>query len=184
MTLSINQPLFGAPGEDLTGPESRSLRAALNLERRHVVALANALRIGDRIVTTELLTNWERSKARGYPLELVDALNDIERALCAWADALPAAARTTERLANDGVGTLRRPLGAGYVIHQLMAHNLDPLLFRADVLKDLEQGGGDFWQALADAAIVRAAQSLRASGMRARVVMDREPDGAMSPSAQ
>ena len=56
--------LFGLEGEDLTGAESRALRGALNLERRHVVALANALRIGDREVTTALLTNWERSKGR------------------------------------------------------------------------------------------------------------------------
>ncbi|MGQ3016979.1 hypothetical protein [Phenylobacterium sp.] len=175
--MTTARRLFGLEGEDLTGAESRALRGALNLERRHVVALANALRIGDREVTTALLTNWERSKARGYPTALVDALHALESAVEGWALNM---AREAMSVSFGDPAILRRPLGAKR-IHQLLEPAAVGLPLTAAQLTALDQGGGDFWQALADAAITRAATLLGRDGRVVRLQLDQEPDEPIRP---
>lgn len=175
--MTTTRRLFGLEGEDLTGAESRALRGALNLERRHIVALANALRIGDREVTTALLTSWERSKGRGYPTALVDALHALESAVEGWALNM---AREATGVSFGDPAILRRPLGAKR-IHQVLEPGAVGLPLTAAQLSALDQGGGDFWQALADAAITRAATLLGRDGRVVRLQLDQEPDEPIRP---
>ena len=162
--------LFGLPGEDLTGPESRALRTSLNLERRHVVALCNALSLRRDETTAQILTSWERGKERGYPDSLVDVLEILETAVdrlaLSMAEPVPPAASHQ---------TLRRPLGAKRILALLSPGQMG-LVFDEVSLGLLDQSGGDFWLALADAAVSRAAVLLRRYGCSVSVVMDREPE--------
>lgn len=162
--------LFGMPGEDLTGAESRALRTALNLERRHVVALCNALQLRRDETTAQIVTSWERGKERGYPDNLVSALEVLETAVDQLAQSMaepaqPAAAHQT----------LRRPLGAKRILALLSPARMG-LVFDDVALGLLDQSGGDFWLALADEAVTRAALLLRAYGCTVSVVLDREPE--------
>lgn len=170
--------LFGVPGQPLTGPESRALRTALNLERRHVVAMCNALKFRDDETTAQIVTAWERGKDRGYPDNVAIALSTletgVERLALGWAQfAFDSYSNSNE---IDGkVWTLRRPLGAKRIL-TLLAPADDGLIFSEAALQVLDQSGGDFWLALADAALSRAATILAREGFALRVVLDREPD--------
>lgn len=165
--MGLTEPLFGSRDANITGVESRTLRAALNLERRHVVAYANAMGLADRIVTMAVLTNWERSKGRGYPPPLVRGLSQLEQALWLMASDLATTAKQA-----PGTALVRRPLGARR-IHQMLSRLY---VFRPAELEGLDEGGGDFFQALADAAVARACLQLRDEGLEARVVFDQDPN--------
>jgi len=166
--MAYTIPLFDlSDARDLSGVECRTLRAALNLERRHVVAMANAMGLADREVTMALLTNWERSKARGYPGPLARALTQLEEATMSMALSLVA-----DQGKGVDAGVIRRPLGARR-IHQLLSSNF---VFRPHEVAALDAAGGDFFQVLADAATARACGILRDRGVAARVDLDRETD--------
>lgn len=173
MTTVTTAPLFGAADQDLNGAESRALRTSLNLERRHVVLLAEALAFTADPVTTARVTQWERSTGRGYPRELVALLNTLDAAV-----ERRAAPRVAPEPDVKSHRVLRRPLG-GRRIAQLLdlaAHGL-PLTPRQFEVLDRE--GGDIWQCLMDATITRAALRWRLEGRPAlRVVLDKEPEPA------
>lgn len=157
---------FGDPASgELNGAESRALRASLNLERRHVVAMVNALEIFPEPLTLDRLTQWERSKGRGYPLGAVTALEAFSAGV--------------DRLAATFAGPVaRRPVG-GRRIAQLMALAQGGLHLDRAAFDMLDQGGGDFWQVLCDAAINRAALAERTL-KPFRVVLDRDPEDGPS----
>lgn len=176
--------LFGLPGQPLTGPESRALRTSLNLERRHVVALCNALHLRRDETTAGIVTNWERAKERGYPENLTTALEVLEtgvdRLCLAWAaELLPSwwqESPTSVLVGEEGsTKTLRRPLGAKRIVELLRPADLG-VVFDEVAMGLLDQSGGDFWLALADAAVARAAILLRNYCCIVRVVLDKEPD--------
>ena len=180
----------GGADATLTGIESRTLRAMLHLERRHVAILAETVGLGD--VTTERVTQWERSKGRGYPPELVDRLRRIHSAVSelsgrmaneAWREARAAtlAALPTARL------TIVRPKGHGRIMTLLRLPADADVRFSAAQLQALDEGGGDFWQRLADAAVVEAAQLLSWEAARlpwvAGLPVHVELDSAADPNA-
>lgn len=166
--------LFAQEGEFLSGPESRALRCALGLERRHVLTLVNALGLTPRVATMDTVTSWEKSRERGYPGEVVDALHALDTAVQTLA------ARYFATPLDRGRAVLRRPLGAKRA-HQLLApadHGLD---IPPGPLRILDHSGGEFWVALADTALTRAALRFRDRGIRTYVELDREPDETVSP---
>ena len=183
--------LIGLPGQPHTGVESRALRSTLNLERRHVVALANAIGLYADDVTTSQVTSWERGKPGGYPEALTTALETIASAVRWMAGGLVEEAMVNAGLIDEGFlegedalrrilyerwGTalqLRRPLGAKRVL-MLLDLGAHDLVLDHHALDVLDQGGGDFWQALADAAISRALIICEAGGSSVQVVLDRE----------
>lgn len=167
--------LFGRRDRPLTGPESRAMRAACNLERRHVSALANATRAGRGETTNSLVVSWERSSKEGYPNPLRDALWSIESAIEALAKDLQEDALARRRQAPDsGSASILRPLGGRQVVKLLRLPD-HGLRLEPEHLDVLDQSGGDFFQVAIDAAITRAACWLTADGQDVTVVMDREP---------
>lgn len=152
-------------GDDLTGVECRALRTALGLERRHVSIFAEALGLdtegGRRVM------QWERSKGRGYPGELVDRLLDVDQAVQRLADDLADTAEQT--------GQIRRPLGHRRIF-TLLDLGRQGFALSPEALEALDANTGETWHALMDAAIARALVDLRSNDQSARVVMDREPD--------
>lgn len=166
--------LIGSRSRPLTGPESRALRAACCMERRHIVGLANALGVRDIEVTNSQVVSWERSKREGYPNPVRDALWRMESAVEGLAKDLEEQARH-DRGQHDGVGVLRRPLGGRHALRLLRLPDHD-LRFDEDQLEVLDASGADFFTALVDAAITRAAHWLAADDYEVSVVMDREPD--------
>lgn len=165
--------LIGARNRPLTGPESRALRVACCMERRHIVGLANALQSRDKAVTTSVVVSWERSKREGYPNPVRDALWRMESAVEGLAGDLHTTAR---KEAVDGQPcTLRRPLGGRYALALLRLPDHD-LRFDEDQLEALDETGADFFTVLVDAAISRAAQWLAADGREVAVVMDKDPE--------
>ncbi|MEH0194595.1 hypothetical protein V7S57_02550 [Caulobacter sp. CCNWLY153] len=172
--------MFGLRGEPLSGPESRALRSLLNLERRHVTALANALGFFKREVTTSDVTMWERSKTHGYPEALTTALDQILTAVRNAGDVLAAQACTTAAANKDEVAAIRRPLGARRVVG-LLDLPAEGLVFSAAGMAILDTADGDFWQALADAMTNYAVFSIRDDESNpfwmgpVRIVLDREP---------
>lgn len=164
--------LIGARNRSLTGPESRALRVACCMERRHIVGLANALQSREKAVTS-IVVSWERSKREGYPDLVRDALWRMESAVEGLARDLYADAR---KEAGDGQRcALRRPLGGRYALALLRLPDHD-LRFNEDQLEALDETGADFFTVLVDAAISRAAQWLAAEGREVAVVMDKDPD--------
>lgn len=166
--------LIGEPGRDLTGAECRVLRAALNLDRPHVVALCNALAIAE--ATQTQVTQWERSSGRGYPPALVDALSALERAVGGLSR------RMAYLTPPDPVATvLRPPADLSPAALDVAAHGLalDPAR-----LPVLDQAGGDFWTRLVDAAAVRASLAMHRRGHAVRVTIGRTPDEAIRPKGQ
>ena len=107
-----------------------------------------------------------------------DLLDELERAVEAWALDMAAEDADGRRLGDPAI--LRRPLGA-MRIHQVLELGAAGLPLTAAQLSALDQGGGDFWQALADAAITRAATQLRREGRGVRVHLDQEPDEPIRP---
>lgn len=147
--------LNGGASAELTGVESRTLRALLQLERRHVAILAEAA--GETAVTTERVSQWERSKGRGYPPALVELMRSVQLATGELASVMVGAAMREggERL------TITRPRGPGRIMTVLRLPEVAGLRFSEDQLRRLDEGGGDFWQRLCDAATVEAALSLQ-----------------------
>lgn len=163
--------LNGGASPELTGIESRSLRALLQLERRHVAILAETT--GEADVSTERVTQWERSKGRGYPAAVVNRLRGLQSATSDLADQLAADARAgaADRL------TLTRPRGPGRIMTLLRLPEAADIRFTARELSRLDEGGGDFWQRLADAATVEAALRLQwEDGRPVHVVLDAASD--------
>lgn len=152
----------GGADPALTGIESRTLRAMLHLERRHVAILAETVGLGD--VTTERVTQWERSKARGYPPELVDRLRRIQSAVSELADRMVSASNDRRMCGVEpggrGRAVIQRPRGPGRVMTLLRLPDSVDVRFTPDQLLALDEGGGDFWQRLADAAVIEAAHRL------------------------
>lgn len=171
--------LIGLPGEPLNGIESRTLRRVLNLERRHVVMLANAIEVYATPVTTSAVTSWERGTPGGYPEALTTAMEAIEDAVSTMAaDMENTCGLDVLRGSQEHeVATIRRPLGAKRIFKllDLGGHGLS---LSDQALRVLDEGGGDFWQALCDAAVSRAVVSIGDHYVHAgtRIAMDREPD--------
>ncbi len=179
------RPLVGRPGADLTGVESRILRAALNLERRHVIALCNALALTTDETTNARVVTWERSPGRGYPPALVAALNALNSAVDRLARSLLADGGTDspdsphgfamgETIRPSTHATLRRPLGSRRVLAVLQPDR-DGLTFTTAQLDALENPTADLWQVLVDAAVVRAALYGAMLGQPVSVVLDKAP---------
>lgn len=139
----------GGVDPHLTGPESRILRAMLTLERRHIAILAEIVTGSD--TTTERVTQWERSKDKGYPPALVVFLRDLVDEVTGMGHAMGGLTVTDA----DGRWTITRPLPAS--IRPLLCEVLERSL-TTDEEKALEDGGGDFWQRLADVAVIEAAR--------------------------
>lgn len=175
--------LEGGADATLTGIESRTLRAMLHLERRHVAILAETAGLGD--VTTERVTQWERSKGRGYPPELVDLLRRIQAAASDMAGQMAAAAKSQAAEVALGGGAVRmtiiRPRGHGRIMTLLRLPAAADVRFSPPQLLALDEGGGDFWQRLADAAVVEAAQRL---SWDQDLPVHVELDSAADPDAQ
>jgi hypothetical protein len=169
-----SRALFGRRDRPLTGPESRAMRAACNLERRHVAALANAIRAGRGETTNSLVVSWERSAKVGYPNPLRDALWSIESAIEALAKDLQEEAHGYGRDPDSHAAAIRRPLGGRQVVKLLRLPD-HGLLLESDHMDVLDQSGGDFFQVVIDAAITRAACWLAADGQAVTVIMDKEP---------
>ncbi|KQV66660.1 hypothetical protein [Caulobacter sp. Root343] len=165
--------LIGSRGRPLTGPESRALRVACCMERRHIVGLANALRVRDVEVTNSQVVSWERSSREGYPNPVRDALWRVESAVEGLAKDLEEDARRG-RGEHAGRGLLRRPLGGRHALRLLRLPDHD-LRFDEAQLEALDASGADFFTAMVDAAISRAAQWLAADDYEVTVVMDKEP---------
>ncbi len=162
---------IGKFGDELSGVESRALRAALNLERRHVAVLVTAAGLwGKGACSTSDVNGWERSKGRGYPRAVVDDLMILDAAVSGLATIL---VEGSERDEDGAVATLRRPRGPMRV-HQLLRLRTVGLEWGPDVIAALDQEGGDFWDCLADAAVTRAALDLNHDEWRTRVVLDKE----------
>lgn len=183
----INRPpkLISGLGNELTGVECRILRASLGLERRHVARFAEAMGYGRVEPTVERVTAWEKSKGRGYPPDLVDGLDRLDAAVDAWAS--EGAAESV----GEWFAEMLRPLGHRHAL-RMLAPDRYGLRFTPDQLEAIDQPNGEFWLALADTAIARAALYLRDRGpvrpmlgrhVSVRVVLDREPDGASTPAA-
>ena len=169
----MGRRLIGHDGVDLTGVESRMLRAALNLERRHVVALANAMPVGDQPTTLDRLTVWERSKGRGYPPALVEGLNALYAAVRRLAEEMRISA-INERPEADRL-VLRRPLGGRRTV-ELLCLPLHGLVLSEFQVNIIEQDSQDFWQAITDKVIVLALElNQERSGSLINVVLDKEP---------
>lgn len=174
--------LEGGADATLTGIESRTLRAMMHLERRHVAILAETVGLGD--VTTERVTQWERSKARGYPAELVDRLRRIQAAVSDLAGQMVSEATSAPvTAAREGSPrlTIIRPKGPGRIMILLRLPDSADVRFTTAQLTDLDEGGGDFWQRLADAAVVEAAQRL---SWEQDLPIHVEIDAAADPDAQ
>lgn len=164
--------LHGGEGDAISGLESRTLRALLHLERRHVAVLAQI--VGEADATTARVTQWEVSKGRGYPPVLVAFLQDLEQAVGEMASDLHGAAEAV--MGEDSV-TLLRPRGAMRIMALLRLPAVTGRRFTDDELDRLAEDGGDFWQRLCDAAVTRCALSLKAEGHETvRVVFDHRPD--------
>lgn len=139
----------GGGDPTLTGVESRTLRALLQLERRHIAILAEAA--GELDTTTDRVVQWERSEGRGYPVSLVVLLRDIEDATAYLGRELAHGA------VRDGTGrvTIMRPKSADEIAAALALPTAG-VRFSDAQLKALRDGGGDFWQRLGDAAVIAA----------------------------
>lgn len=165
--------LHGGDGGVLTGLESRTLRALLHLERRHVAVLARILGRDD--ATTARVTQWEVSKGRGYPPPLVELLQDLETAVGDLALELAASAA---RSPDGSAVTLVRPNGAMRIMALLRLPQTTGRAFTDEQIQWLAEDGGDFWQRLCDAAITRAAWLLNLEvADTVRVVFDQRPGG-------
>lgn len=159
----IDIPPDGDP--PLTGTESRLMRAALHLERRHVAVLAE-IALG-RDTTAERVTEWERSKGRGYPREVLVLLAQIGLAVEGLAASLAHDALAT------GPGVVRRPRGHDRITALLDLPAQLGRAFTPTELRALDEGSGDFWQRLCDAAVLGALRALKSRGVwPARVVLD------------
>lgn len=166
--------LFDNDDRDLNGVECRALRVALSLTRANVGAIAHGQGLSDR-ARADLVKSWETSKGRGYPAGLVDILATLELGVSRLSRFMADSAE----IVGD-VATVRRPLGARRV-HQLLMEMIElPLSDQTMRLLDDEQQG-EAWQAMADAATVRAAMRLNGDGYRVRVDLDRQPSEAISP---
>lgn len=171
--------LCGPPGNALNGIECRTVRAALGLERRSVAAWANLRFHAPKPVTAADITSWERSKGRGYPQDLVEDLARLEMGVQQMA----------ERMYADAVDKrthliLRRPMGGRRILAMLDLGNVG-LILTEDQLAALDSADGarEIWQALADAATVRAAlEAARQYDLHPQIEMDRQPDEAISPA--
>lgn len=159
MTSGLFDPHGGAD-PTLTGVESRTLRALLQLERRHIAILAET--VSNERVTTERVTQWERSADRGYPGGLVTLLRDIEGAVSDLAGQMAGQARRD----REGRMTILRPRSKDAIMARLRLAEAAEVRFSPDQLKALDEGGGDFWQRLCDAAVASAALSLGFSDNR------------------
>lgn len=163
-------PTIGDHGDALSGPESRALRASLNLERRHIAVLVTAAQLwAKRPAATSDVAMWERS-SRGYPQELVHDLQTLDVAVGRLSADL---AEEAERDTAAEVATLRRPRGPKRV-HQLLRLHEIGVDWGPEVVGSLDADGGDFWDRLADAAITRAALQINVDDWVTRVVLDRE----------
>lgn len=151
---TVRRRLIGPRDGRLTGPECRALRATINLERRHVTALANAIGLSSTEVMTSQVSGWERSSKDGYPEALTTAMEKLEGAVQGLACDLRAEA-LLDQLITPGVLYVKRPPVGRY---DLAALDLDGAGLELDdrAREILEQCGGDFWQALCDAAVNRA----------------------------
>jgi hypothetical protein len=151
------------------------MRTAINLERRHISALANAINAGRGETTNSIVVSWERSAKIGYPNPLRDALWSIETAVEALAKELQEEALAARRADPDGLSApIRRPLGERHILKllRLPDHGLRLEPEQLDVLND---PGVGFFFAVVDAAITRAACWLWTDNHDVTVVMDREP---------
>ena len=146
--------LIGRPGDELTGVECRILRAALGLERRHVARFALAMGYGSVSPTPERVTAWERAKGRGYPPDLVQGLTTLDEAVEGWAR------QAVDEAQGHGAPILWRPLGYRYAFAMLDLACYG-LTLSPDQLAGIDDVNGEFWVALADTAIARAALYLR-----------------------
>lgn len=153
MTSGLFDPEGGADPH-LTGVESRTLRALLQLERRHIAILADIVTGEDTNV--DRVVNWERSKGRGYPAALVVILRDMEGAVSELGGVI---ALTAERAGGDRL-IIRRPHKAPEIIAALRLEEVAGLRLSSNALGALNEGGGDFWQRLCDAATASAATML------------------------
>lgn len=145
----------------LNGVECRILRALLGLERRHVAVVADVI-LGIN-ATTERVTQWERSRERGYPETVVALLRDFMHRVGEYGGAL--------YLSGDREGaciTLRAPRGVTF------RGGLDwvasrPSPISAAAADRIDAGAGDFWQRLDDAALIEAARRAHAEGLVVRI---------------
>lgn len=140
----------GSASAVLTGIECRILRGLLSLERRHVAILADVVAPGSQ-TSTARVGQWERSKGRGYPPALVVLLRDL-------VEEVAGRGRTLSGLTTvgpDGRWTLRVPPADD--MRQLLANIMERDLSPAEATA-LDNGGGDFWQRLADAVVIEAAR--------------------------
>lgn len=139
----------GSASAALTGVECRILRGLLNLERRHVAILADVVVPGSQ-TSTARVGQWERSKGRGYPPAVVVLLRDL-------VEEVAGRGRTLSALTTVDANrwTLRVPSADD--MRQLLANIMERDLSPAEATA-LDNGGGDFWQRLADAVVIEAAR--------------------------
>lgn len=140
---------FGGADPSLTGLECRILRAMLTLERRHIAILAEFT--GTTDVDTDRVTQWERSKGRGYPPALVTLLRDL-------IEELQGLGRTIANATGadaDGRWTITRPgpIPIAQSLEAAMGRDLTTAEHEA-----LTEGSGDFWQRLMDVIVIEAAR--------------------------
>lgn len=146
----------------LNGVECRILRALLALERRHVAVVADVILGLD--ATTERVTQWERSRERGYPEAVVTLLRDLVHLVGEYGGALyRAGAREGARI------TLHAPPDAAVIRDSLDWGSMLPTPLTAEAVAHLDAGAGDFWQRLGDAALVEAARRADGEGLVVRV---------------
>ena len=162
----MNGPLDPGP-EGLTGVESRALRAVLGLERRHVALLAKVLGLGGgKGMDPNRVVQWERSKGRGYPPDVLSALLSVLHAVQDGAGALRAQASVS--------GAIRRPLGDRGVFTVLHLDRAG-LRLTPGQLAGLDADASGFWQHLADAMVTHALILSQREGRNWPVVLDRAP---------
>jgi hypothetical protein len=167
-------PLIGLPGERLTGIESRTLREALHLERRHVAGLTTALGLWDRgEASTEDVTGWERSKGHGYPLAVSEVLQQLNAGVEDLVDHLY---ERTYRGKGE-VATVIRPRGDAHWSFPGLRDSVEGLS-EAEADKQLRAYGEDFWHSIVGAAITRLALALQAEGAVVRIELERNGGGS------
>ncbi len=159
----------GSPQAEFTGIESRTLRAIVHLERRHIAVLADHLGLIN--TTADRVGQWERSKGRGYPPELADLLRCLAQAVADMAaDLAVVSDRDETRI------TLLRPRGPRRVVQMLRLADVG-VRFSDRTMTALDEGSGDFWHRLADAAVVQALHELAGKDHRPlHVIYDPEAD--------
>ena len=157
-------PIIGAPGEALSGAECRVLRASLGMERRHVAAIASVLDgdPGGAQVSVHDVFRWERSREGAYPDWLGAVLSDLSHGVDDLARVIVGGSSI-----DNGSRTLHRP-SRDEARERLAGYGGQRLANLGNVDGDgpgVLEPADDAWDAVVDAAMVRAALTFP-SGVR------------------